>query len=71
MSDSALQCVVAKAIRDNMREMLPDEMDGVKDDNGFTCRERLMERTQLNNDDPALYPCGKRFYNQLKERFAP
>ena len=70
ISESALQLAVSKAIRDNMREMMPEEMDGVRDDNGFTCRERLSERKKLNHENPAAYPCGKHFYNCLKDQFA-
>ena len=70
MPEALLSAAVSKAIRDNLREMLPDEMDGIKDENGFTCRERLAERKQLNHECPSTYPCGKHFYNTLKDKYA-
>lgn len=70
LSEALLATSVSKAIRDNLREMKPDEMDAVRDAAGYTCRERLAERKQLNNENAAMYPCGKHFYSQLKEEFS-
>ena len=61
---------MSKAIRDNLREMLPDELDGSKDEGGFTCRERLAERKQLNHECPSTYQCGTHFYGSLKDKYA-
>ena len=70
MPEVVLAAAVSKAIRDNLREMLPDEMDGIRDESGFTCRERLAERKQLNHECPSTYPCGKHFHNTLKDIYA-
>jgi len=61
---------VQKAIRDNLRDWTPEEIDGNRCPQGFTARETLTKRKRDNRENPRRFPLGKKFYEQLKQTFA-
>ena len=45
-------------------------MDGSRDADGLTCRQKIKERKELNAQNPGKYPLGKKFYDELRASFS-
>jgi len=60
---------VQKAIYDSLKGMRPEEIDGNRDENGMTARDVVTQRKKLHREDPETYPCGARFYNEVRAKF--
>ena len=61
---------VAKAINDNLKGWGAMELDGSRDADGLTCRQRIKARKELNSQNPGKYPLGKKFYDELRATFS-
>lgn len=64
--EKSLPMLVSKAIRDNLKGWTPVEIDGTRDSQGLTCRDRITARKRLNLGDKRSYPLGKTFYAELR-----
>lgn len=69
MTDQEVAASVSKKIYDNLRDLVPQEIDGNTDVAGKTLRECLTERLRLHIEDPAVYPVGKTSYAQCRDTF--
>lgn len=60
---------VQKAITDSLKGMRPEEIDGNRDEHGKTLRDVVTERKRLNREDPHKFPCGLKFYQEVRNKF--
>ena len=61
--------VVRKARNDNLKTMRPEEYNGNRDTEGFTCHQRLQDMKTLHLADPKRWPIPKSFYRDLQAEF--
>jgi hypothetical protein len=69
MSESEFNASVEKAIFDNLRTLSAQELDGNRDGEGHTCRDRLVQRKRKHHESPKGNPLGKVFYAYLRTTF--
>ena len=60
----------AKAINDNLKGWGAMELDGSRDADGLTCRQRIKARKELNAQNLRKYLLGKKFYDELRATFS-
>ena len=64
-----LEEAVRKAIHDNMKGWTDMEINGNRDSEGKTAKDRLRERKELANKFPGEFTCGRKFYTELRAKF--
>ena len=68
-ADAAVRKCVTKAISDNLKGWSLTEIDANRDPEGWTARERLIQRKLLCLAHPKKVTMGKTFYEYLKNMF--
>lgn len=69
LSRKSTETEVQKSIYDSLKGMLPQEIDGNRDEEGRTLREVVAARKRLNRTDPVKWPCGQKFYQEVRVKF--
>ena len=67
-ADTQVEALVEKAIVDSLKGW-SEQFDVNRDSNGMTARERLRQRKAQWLTNPKKFPCGKRFYDELRKDF--
>ena len=60
---------VSRSLRDNFKGLTHVEKHHNRNKDGQTLAEAIAERKRLNRQDRTKYPCGERFYRDLRQQF--
>ena len=60
---------VSRSLRDNFKGLSQVEKHHNRNQHGQTLAEAIAERKRLNRLDRLKYPCGERFYRDLRQQF--